>query len=80
MDSDTPKFLLHLKQFSKPISSDLRTNLLYLLDAVRVFVCVCVCVCVCVRACARADPIILVFVPVLNMDLYVCTFWKEFWK
>ena len=32
MDSDTLN-LLHLKQLSKPISSDLRTNLLYPLDA-----------------------------------------------
>ena len=55
MDSDTLNLLLHLKQFSKPISSDLRTNLLYLLDALSVYECVCVCVCVraCVRACAR---------------------------
>ena len=30
MDSDTPNLLLHLKQLSKPISSDLHTNLLYL--------------------------------------------------
>ena len=46
MDSDTLKLLLNLKQFSKPISSDLRTNLRYLLDAVCVYMCVCVCVCV----------------------------------
>ena len=50
MDSDTPNLLLHLKQLSKPISSDLRTNLLYLLYAV----CVCVYVCVCARRCVRA--------------------------
>ena len=37
MDSDTLKLLLHLKQLSKPITSNLPTNLLYLLDAV----CVC---------------------------------------
>ena len=40
MDSDTPNLLLHLKQLSKPISSDLRTNLRYLPDTV--FMCVCV--------------------------------------
>ena len=74
MDSDTPNLHLHLKQLSKPISSDLLTNLLYLLDAVCACVCVsvcacvcacvCVCVCVCVYVCARAraDPIIMVFV------------------
>ena len=55
MDSVTPNLLLHLKQLSKPICSDLRTNLLYLLDAV------CVDVCVCVRA--HVDPVMLVFVP-----------------
>ena len=54
---------------SKPISSDLRTDRLYRLDALCVCVCVCmrVCVCVCMHACvcvrACADPIILVFVP-----------------
>ena len=54
MDSDTLNLLLHLKQLSKLISSDLLTNLLYLLDVVCVCVCVCVCmhvfVCVCVHA------------------------------
>ena len=62
MNSDTPNLLLHLKQLSKPISSDLPTNLLCLLDALCVCVCVRahvrVCVCVCVWC---ADPIILVF-------------------
>ena len=47
MDSDTLNLLLHLKQLSKPISSDLHTNLPYLLDVV----CVCMCVCVCVYVC-----------------------------
>ena len=51
MDSDTPNLLLHLKQLSKPISSDLLTNLLYMLDAV----------CVCVWC---ADQIILMFIGV----------------
>ena len=46
MDSNTLNLLLHLKQLSKLISSDLHTNLLYLLGAVCVVVCVCVCVCV----------------------------------
>ena len=46
MDSDTLNLLLHLKQLSKPISSDLHTNLLYLRNGV----CVCVCEGV-VRAC-----------------------------
>ena len=76
MDFDTPNPLLHLKQLLKPISSDLHTNLLYLLDAVCMCVCVyvcvcarvcaralCVCVCVCVYVCVRAHPIIRVFVP-----------------
>ena len=58
MGSDTPNLLLHLKQLSKPISSDLLTSLLYLLDAVCVCVRararVCVCVCVCARARMRA--------------------------
>ena len=60
MESDTPNLLLHLKQFSKCISSDLFTNL-YLLDVVHpqrkalyILSCsVCVCVRVCVRACVR---------------------------
>ena len=34
MDSDTPNLILHLKQISKPISSDLLANLLYLLDVI----------------------------------------------
>ena len=71
MDSGTPNLLLHLKQLSKPISSDLRTNLLYLLDAVCVCVCVCVRVCVCACVRARADPIILVFVPGVWISLCV---------
>ena len=45
MDSDTPNLLLHLKQLSKPISSDLHTNFLYLLDDV------CVCMFVFVFVC-----------------------------
>ena len=53
----TPNLLLHLKQLSKPISSDLRTNLRYLLDGL------CVCVHVHVHAPMHADPIIVVFVP-----------------
>ena len=53
----TLNLLLHLKQLSKPISSDLRTNLLYLLDGV------CVCVCVCMHVCVWCtNPIILAFV------------------
>ena len=44
--------LLHLKQLSKPISSDLLTYLLYLLDSLSLSLCV--------RA--RAVPIIMVFV------------------
>ena len=60
MDSDTPNLHLHLKQLSKPISSDLLTNLLYLLDAVCACVCVSVCACVCEHLCT--DPIIMVFV------------------
>ena len=62
MDSDTLNLFLHLKQLSKPISSDLRTNLLYLLDVVCVcaYVCFCAGVCVCVWC---ADPITMVFVP-----------------
>ena len=66
IDSNTLNLLLHLKQLLKPISSDLHTNLLYLLDSVCVCVCVCVCVlyvCVCVCMCVHADPNILVFVP-----------------
>ena len=55
MDSDTLNLLLHLKQLSKLISSDLLTNLLYLLDVVCVCVCVCVHACVCVCVCARTD-------------------------
>ena len=53
IDSNTLNLLLHLKQLLKPISSDLHTNLLYLLDSVCVCVCVrvCVCVCMCVRVC-----------------------------
>ena len=46
VDSDTLNLLLHSKQLSKPICSDLRTNLLYLLDAVCVCVCMHVCGCV----------------------------------
>ena len=69
MDCDTLNLLL-LKQLSKSISSDLRTNLLYLLDVV------CVCVHACVRA--RADPIILVFVPGVEYEfLCVRTMWCE---
>ena len=45
MDSDTLNLLLHSKQLSKPISSDLHTNLLYLLDDV------CVCMFVFVFVC-----------------------------
>ena len=68
MDSDTPNLLLHLKQLSKPISSDLCTNLLYLLDAV----CVCVCVYARVRLCVCACAYWCLFL-VLSMDFYVCT-------
>ena len=75
MDSDTLHLLLHLKQLSKPISSDLPTNLLYLLDAV----CVCVCVCVCARArmCVVrwSSYIGVFFLLVLSMHFYVCTMW-----
>ena len=75
MDSN---LLVLLKQLSKPISSDLQTNLLYLLDAVHVCVCVCVhaCVhvCVCVRVCVWCtDPIILVFVPGVEYG-YLCVY------
>ena len=60
---------MYLKQLSKPISSHLLTNLLYLPDVVHpqrialyivvvvvvvVVVCVRVCVCVCVCVCVRA--------------------------
>ena len=62
---DTPNLLLHLKQLSQHIFSDLCANLLYLLGAL------CVCVRACVRACmhARADPITLVFVPGVDYGL-----------
>ena len=59
-DSDTLN-LLHLKQLSKPISSDLCTNLLYLLDVV----------CVCVYG-ALIQLYWCLFL-VLSMDFYVCT-------
>ena len=62
MDSDTLNLLLHLKQLSKPISSDLCTNLLYLLDAVCVCVCVCVCACAFVCVCVRTDPVVTMLV------------------
>ena len=55
---NTLNLLLHLKQFSKPISSDLCTNLLYLLEAV----CVCVCVCVCVSVCLCVCVCVCVYV------------------
>ena len=67
MNSDTPNLFLHLKQLLKPISSDLLTNFLYLLDVVHpqrialYIVALCVCECVCVCVCARS--IIMVFVP-----------------
>ena len=86
MDSD-PLNLLHLKQLSKPISSDLHTNLLYLLGAMCVCVCVfacalclfvCVCVhvrwvCGCVYVRTRADPIIRVFVPCVEYG-FLCEY------
>ena len=61
MDPDTLNLLLHLKQLSKPISSDLRTSLLYLLDALSLSLSLCarararacVCVCACVRVSVR---------------------------
>ena len=54
MASDIQNLLLHLKQLSEPISSDLCTNLLYLQDALCVCECVCVCVCMSVCVCMRA--------------------------
>ena len=82
MDSDTLNLLLHLKQLSKPISSDLRTNL-YLLDivcvCVRVCACVCVCVCACVCVCVGwggVGALIQLYwclFLVLSMDFYMCT-------
>ena len=54
-----------LKQLSKPISSDLCTNLLYLLDVV----------CVCVYG-ALIQLYWCLFL-VLSMDFYVCTMWCE---
>ena len=87
MDSDTLNLLLHLKQLSKPFSSDLRTNLPYLLDAVCVCVCMCVrmcaCACVCMPARARVcvcGALIQLYwrlFLVLSMDFYVCTMWCE---
>ena len=75
MDSDTLNLLLHSKQFSKPISSNLRTNLFYLLGVV----CVCVHACVCACVCVYGALIYLYWYLslVLSMNFYVCTIWCE---
>ena len=70
MDSDTPNLLLYLKQLPKPISSDLRINLLYLLDALRV--CMCVCVCVCLFACVCACVCVCACIDDDDDDVCVC--------
>ena len=74
MDSDTLNLLLHLKQLSKPISSDLHTNLLYLVD-----VCVCVCVVCDVRVVGGMylNTVVIVFVASVRlsllMNVFICT-------
>ena len=77
VDSDIPNLLLHLKQRSKPISSDLCTNLQYLLDGACVWVCVCTHECVCKCVCMYVSVCVCVYVCVCT-HACLCTHWSNY--